>query len=145
MSNQLSTSSLLDAIRAAVVAAWPAMPISYGRPRTPLTAPYCVIRADSVQVDFRGAAATLGNTNQANAFTILGRFPFPTDPTQIIELQRVTLANDLIAQLQLAETFAGTGMQPIVASVEWSDSADPNERMFDVALKFSVITQASLI
>jgi len=144
MSNALQTAALLDAIRGAVLAAWGTMPVSYGRPRTPLAAtPYAVITWDPVSVSFAGLAGSVGNTSQLNAFTIIGRFPFPSDPTQVIDLQRVTQANLLIALLQTASTFAGIGMNPLVTQIDASDLADPNEKAYEIRLTFVVVTQAS--
>jgi len=144
MSNALATAPLLDAIRAAVLAAWGAMPISYGRPRTPISStPYAVVIWDPVVVSFGGPAASVSNTSQTNEFTIVGRFPFPTDPTQVIDLQRVAQANALIAQLQGSATFAGIGMNPLVTKIDGSDLADPNEKAYELTLTFVVVTQAS--
>ena len=142
MSNQIQTATLLEAIREAVVAAWPAMPISYGSPRVPLATPYCVVQATSVLVSFTGRLATVGNTSQSNSFSILGRFPFPADPSQVVLLQKVSYANALIAQLQASATFAD-GAYPLVNSVEFSELDDPNERVFEVLVWFSVETQGS--
>ena len=144
MSNALATATLLDAIRAAVLSAWGTMPISYGRPRTPIASvPYAVISWESVQVSFTGGSATLTNPSQSNRFRIVGRFPFPSDPTQVIDLQRITQANALIAQLQASATFAGIGMNPLVTEILASDLADPNEKTYELSLTFVVLTQAS--
>ncbi len=144
MSNALQTAALLDSIRAAVISAWGTMPISYGRPRVPIAAaPYTVITWESVDVSFTGTSATLANPNQTNRFTIIGRFPFPTDPSQVIDLQRVERANTLIAQLQNGATFAGIGMNPLVTKVEASNLADPNEKAYEFTLTFVVVTQAT--
>ena len=142
MSNQIQTAVLLDAIRSAVIAAWPTMPICYGSPRLPLTAPYCVVQATDIGISLSGRVATVGNTSQVNRFSILGRFPFPSDASQVILLQKVSFANDLIAQLQAAGTFAG-GVYPLVTSVDFSEADDPNEKVFEGVLGFSVETQAS--
>lgn len=141
MSHTLQTATLLDSIRAGIVAAWPTMPISYGRPRTPLAAPYAVICASAVSISYSGTLATLTSTHQRNEFVIYGRFAFPSDPTQLIELQKVTLANDLIGQLQNSDSFAGVGLYPIVSKVDWSDPDDPNEKVYEVAVTFEVMTQ----
>ena len=144
MSNALLTFSLRDAVRTAVIAAWGSIPISYGKPRMPIaTTPYAVVQAGKVAISFDGPAATVTNTSQENSFTIIGRFPFPTDPTQVIEDQKVTLANALIAQLQASGGFAGVGMAPLVGAVEWSEGDDPNEKVFEVTLQFRVMTQAT--
>jgi hypothetical protein len=143
MSNALQTSALLEAIRAAVVTAWGSIPISYGAPPEAITAPYAVIFADSVEIEFGGAVGTMGNTSQSNSFTIWGRWPFPSDPTQVIELQKISYANALIAQLQSAANFAGIGMFPIVSGIDFTEPDDPNERVFEVTATFHVITQAS--
>jgi len=143
MSNALLTFTLRDAVRTAVLAAWGSVPISYGKPRMPIGAPYAVVQAGKVAVSFDGPAATVTNTSQENSFTIVGRFPFPTDPTQVIEDQKVTLANALIAQLQASGGFAGVGLAPLVSGIEWSESDDPNEKVFEVTLQFRVMTQAS--
>lgn len=144
MSNALQTPTLLDAIRVAVLAAWGTMPVSYGRPRTPIgSVPYAVVCWDAVHVSFNGVAAAASSPSQTNSFTIIGRFPFPTDPTQVIDLQRVTQANALIAQLQTSSTFAGIGMNPLVTRVDASDLADPNEKAYEITLTFVVATQAT--
>lgn len=144
MSNALLTATLLDAIRVCVVAAWGNLAISYGQPRTPLAAPYCVIYADSVGVSFGGQLSTVGNTSQENSFTINGRFAFPSDPTQIIDLLKIGQANNLIGQLQASSTFAGgTGLYPIVTMIDFTEPDDPNERAYEVTLTFAVLTQAS--
>lgn len=143
MSNAIQTAVLLDAIRSAIVAAWPAMAISYGAPRTPVAAPYAVVSADSVAVSFTGVSASLLGTSQENRFSIVGRFPFPSDATSIIELQKVSYANELIAQLQSGGSFASIGMFPLVKGIDFSESDDPNERVFEVTLLFSVITMAT--
>ena len=144
MSNALQTAPLLDAIRSAILAAWGTMPISYGMPRTPIaSAPYAVIYWDEVRVSFTGFGATFSNPAHANTFTIIGRFPFPSDPTEIIDLQRVSQANALIAQLQTAATFAGVGMNPLVTKVDGSNLANPNEKVYELRLTFEVLTQAT--
>jgi len=144
MSNAIQTATLLDAIRATVLAAWGAMPISYGKPRTTISAtPYAVICWNYVDVSFTGIAASFSNPAQSNSFTIIGRFPFPSDPTQVIDLQRITQANALIAQLQTAATFAGIGMNPLVTKIDATDLADPNEKAYELTLTFVVQTQAS--
>jgi hypothetical protein len=117
------------------------MPISYGRPRLPLAAPFCVISASAVSMAYIGTLATLTSTHQRNEFVIIGRFPFPSDPTQIIELQKVTLANELIGSLQGSNVFAGVGLYPLVTKVDWADPDDPDEKVFEVALTFEVLTQ----
>ena len=144
MSNALQTASLLDAIRAAVVAGWGSIPISYGAPRTSiLPAPYAVVLADAVEVSFTGVGASFSSPSQLNRFTIIGRFPFPSDPTMILDLERVTKANALIIQLQVGSTFAEIGIHPLVTSVSFSTLANPNEKVYDVTLTFSVTTLAT--
>jgi len=144
MSNALQTATLLDAIRAAVLAAWGTIPVSYGAPRTPIVpAPYAVVCWDAVEISFTGPAAAFSNPGQTNRFTIIGRFPFPSDPTEVIDLQRVTKANALIAQLQTAATFAGIGMNPLVTRVDATNLENPNEKAYEITLTFVVQTQAS--
>jgi hypothetical protein len=144
MSNALATASLLDAIRAAILAAWGTMPISYGPPRTPLaTTPYAVVLWDTVVISFDGPGGSIGNPSQQNSFSIIGRFPFPSDPTQIIALQKVSQANALIAQLQSGPSFASVGLLPLVTKVDATEPDDPNEKVYEITLTFSVVTVAS--
>ena len=144
MSNGLLTSTLLDAIRSAVLAAWGSMPISYGPPRLPgLSAPYAVVCWDSVEVSFTGFGASFSNAAQVNRFTIIGRFPFPSDPTLVIDLERITLANALIGQLQTGSTFAGVGMNPLVTKVVPTNLGNRNEKVFELTVEFEVRTVVS--
>jgi len=144
MSNALQTAPLMDAIRAAVLAAWGAMPISFGAPRTPIVpAPYAVILWDTVEVSFTGFAASLANPAQSNSFTIIGRFAFPSDPSEVIDLQKVTQANALIAHLQVAPPLAGIGLNPLVTKIDSKGLADPNEKAYEITLTFVVQTQAT--
>jgi hypothetical protein len=146
MSNALATTTLLDGIRAAVLTAWGTMPISYGPPRTPiLSTPYAVIQWDTVVVSLDGVGSAIGNPSQRNSFTILGRFPFPTDPTQIIALQKVIYANLLIAQLQSGPEFSSIGILPLVTTIDATEPDDPNERVFEVTLTFEVFTLATYL
>jgi len=143
MSNALNTAALLEGIRLATLTAWGSIPISYGPPRVPITSlPYGVVTWNRVEVDRNGPGSTVGRNSQKNLFTILGRFPFPADPTEVIDLQKVNLANSLIAQLQTGPEFASIGLQPLVISVDSGETDRPSERAFEVTLTFEVFTVA---
>ncbi|MDR3691182.1 MAG: hypothetical protein P4L46_17510 [Fimbriimonas sp.] len=143
MSNSLLTVALLDSIREAVLSAWGSMPVSYGPPRTPIVGtPYAVIDWRSVEISFDGLGASAGKTSQLNRFVVLGRFPFPDDPTQIVSLQRAARASDIIGQLQTGAEFASIGLMPLVTKVDGSEPADPNERTYIVSIEFEVVTIA---
>lgn len=143
MSNAILTASLLDAIRVCVLGAWGAVTVDYGQPRTARVAPYAIVYADSVAVSFGGLVSTVTNTSQENNFTIVGRFPFPGDSTDNIELEKIAKANAFIALAQASGGFATVGMFPIVTGVDFTEPDDPNEQVYEVTLTFSVLTQAS--
>ena len=141
MSYLLQTPALLEAVRAALISAWGDMPVSYGAPRVPISpAPYAVVHWDAVEMSYSGLGATLGSPSQKNLFTVIGRFPFPSDPTEIISLLKVSQANALITQLQALPEFAGVGVLPLVSRVDATEPDDPNERVFEVSISFSVVT-----
>jgi hypothetical protein len=138
--NGILTGSILPAVKAAVVAAWGDIPISYDRPpRMPLATPYALVLWDKVDISFSGRGAGVGSPGQDNTFTIVGRFPFPSDPTQPVALQKVDQANLLIAQLQTGEMFAGLGMLPLVTSVD-PGSDDGSNNLYEVVLTFNLKT-----
>ena len=144
MSNALATSTLMEGIRSAVVTAWGILPISIGRPRVPIAAlPYAVLIWNRVDISSDGPGSSLGISSQKNRFTIIGRFPFPTDPADIIDLEKVSRANSLIAALQSGPDFAEIGFQPLVTSVESTEPDPPSEKAYEVTLTFEVSTVAS--
>ena len=144
MSNTLATAALLEGIRAAIVSAWGSMAISYGPPRVPVSStPYAVVQWDTVAISFEGMGGTVGNVSQRNSFTIVGRFPFPSDPSQIIALEKVSLANALIGQLQTGPSFASVGLMPLVTKVDASEPDNPNEKVYEITLTFEATTIAT--
>ncbi len=143
MSHSLMTASIMDAIRAAIVSAWGAMPISFGTPLLPIpSVPHAVLHWDTVEISFSGPGATVGGVSQRNRFTILGRFPFPSDPSQVISLQKVVQANLLISALQGGPNFDSVGLLPLVTQVSAETPDDLNEKVFSVMLRFEVVTLA---
>jgi hypothetical protein len=108
-----------------------------------LTAPYAVVSWNSVHVSFTGRGASLVNPTQNHRFTIVGRFPYPIDPAEVVDLQRVGKANLLIAQLQGAASFAGIGMFPLVTQIDSARLGSPDEKVYEVTLVFEVQTLAS--
>ena len=146
MSNALQTAALVSAIEAAIQTAWgtpTAIPVSIGQPRLPFAStPYSVILWEPVEVSFGDRVGSMTNTNQANTFTIIGRWPFPADKTQTIDLLKVSKANALIAQLQPGPSFAG-GMFPLVTRIESAEPDDPNEKVYEVTMTFTVYTIAA--
>ncbi len=143
MSNAVTIAPLLEGIRSAIVAAWPAMPISYGQLRMPLhQVPHAIVLWDRVTIDFKGTGASLRRPSQRNSFTILGRFPFPEDATQWIALEQVARANELIALLQASPEFAGIGVLPLVTEVR-PQTQFSDDQTYEVTLIFEVTTTAS--
>jgi len=154
--NGIQTQALLGAIESAIVAAWappgdsPKFPVSWSDPRLPIggadglvSAPdgYAVIRPLAVQMSFSQQAAAVGTVNQENSFEILGRFPWPSDPSVLILTSQISAANALIAHLQTGPSFASIGLLPLVSRVGFIESGEPNNAYFDVSLRFDVVTR----
>ena len=143
MSNALVVPTLFNALVAAVNTAWSNPIIEFGRARTKQGIPYARIWWEQVTVEMSGTTATLLGTNQTYNFGILGRFPFPTDPTQIVELLKVDKANELIALIQTGANFATIGVLPIVHTIDPGEQDDPGEGAYEVTLMFQCYVQAT--
>jgi hypothetical protein len=140
MPNNLAIEALLTAAKSAIGVAWPGVPIFLGQPRTTAAIPYAVLAWTGTQVSFSGIGAGASQVSQRNTFRIVGRFSFPTDPTQQVELLKATQANAVIAQLQPSAAFGG-GMLPLVTEVA-TDAKAPAEAAWELTLTFEVITLA---
>lgn len=139
MSNALQTAALLEAIRAAAIAAWSVGSVDYGQPRTVRTLPYAIVYWDAVEQSFE----TVSTLQQVNRFRIIGRFANPASTTDYIDLQKVIKANAMIAQLQSGATFASIGYLPIVTSIDPSESDPVDEGAYEITLTFEVRTECS--
>lgn len=144
MSNALQTRALITGIEAAIQIAWgPNFPIAVGQPRVPFAQnSFAVILWEPVTIEFGGKVGSVSRPGQFNVFTITGRWPFPADKTQILDLLKVDKANLLIAQLQMGPVFANIGGFPLVTGVSPSETDDPNEKVYEVTLTFSCYTIA---
>lgn len=151
MSNAVPTQGLLDDLESAVQAAWGAIPVSWNDPKLPIAgaqgnvpAPngYAVIDASGLDISFSGQAATMLQTNQENSFQILGRFPWPSDPTTLIMVAQIEKANLLIGQLQSGPNFGDGGLLPLVTAVDYTQKGSNSDRMYEVAMIFTVVTRA---
>lgn len=144
MSNALQVETLITGIETAIQTAWGNIPVQIGSPRVKLPQPpYALIYWDEVGVAFGGKLATFTNTTQTNTITVIGRWPFPSDDTVIIDLEKLVQANLFIAQFQAAGSFAGIGLYPIVSKITSTESDDPNEKYYEVTLVCECVTQAS--
>lgn len=149
MSNALQTTALLAAIKTAVVTAWGNIPVTYGPPKLAAgvglseQAPFCEVLWEAVDVSFAGLGGSVQSPSQANTFTIHGTFPFPEDPTQPIDIEKVTQANLLIAQLQNGPGFAGIGLKPLVTKIDPADHHATTDGVYDLTLTFITYTLAS--
>jgi hypothetical protein len=153
---RIETDKHLDAITAYVYLAWTgddAPKKTYrGEPRTVAVAlPFVSIIPEAVQSGFDQELGTLADVGQTNAFTIIGRFPIPSDPDVAIPDEQTRLANLLIGQLQSRPDFylpaygenpeVALGNLPLVSTVDFS-SYDLKEGYFDVTLSFSFISES---
>jgi hypothetical protein len=143
MSNAVATDAFLEAIRAAIVTAWGPITVDYGIPRLPVSegAPLAVVIPESVQMEFSGLGST-NSVQQSNTFTIIGRFPDPSDHSANIVLEKITKVNALIAKLQAGTNFTSYGYLPLVRSVDFAEQDDSGEGMYEVELTFSVMSEA---
>jgi hypothetical protein len=140
MSNALSIESLLSTLQTAISEAWPGVPLFLGQPRVSAPTPYAALTWARTTVSFDGLGAGISQMSQKNVFRIVGRFPFPADPSQQVEALKATQANALIAHLQPTSEF-GVGILPLVTEIATDLKAAP-EGIWEVALTFEVITLA---
>ena len=141
MSNSLPIRTLLAGIVTAVNSAWNGLSsISLGEPRTPQSLPYAVIDWNSSGVSFSGTGATVQGPAQHHSFGIIGRFAYPSDPTQEILLLKSDYVNQLIAQLQTGANFAGIAILPLVSEINPAETDPVSEGAFEIAVTFECVT-----
>lgn len=139
MGASIQTATLLEALRVAIRAAWQDITVDYGEPATVRPLPYAVITVEGVTQSFDGPGASLSHVSQENRFRIVGRWPLPTDPADIVLLEQIDRANELINLLQPGSAFS-IGMLPIVSMIDPTPIGRPSEGKYEVALTFTCYT-----
>ena len=142
MANGFRGREILAALVPAVQAAWGLHRVAIRRPRTrQLDSPYAVVWFESYSSQFGGDAGTFRKVQQTLRVGILGRFAFPADTSQNVELEKLDRVNELVATLQAAPTFAGA-ILPLVSEVKFDEVDSPANAAFEVTLFFDLTTTA---
>jgi len=158
MSNALPTIQLLKWIAQDIQAARGATPaapyqVFFEKPRTApegspsdgppgYNPPYCIVLPKTTKVSFSGLTASVLNPDQANEFYIYVEEPWPDD-SYPIAFAKTDWANSLIAQVQTGPNYHGIGNFPLVTDVDYGDDGDPNERVWEMMMVFTLNTTAS--
>lgn len=134
MSNGLQIRALTTAIADAVQAAWGEIKVEVGEPTQLIDPPYAVITWGKVTVDFQTAL----QNEQTYTFTIAGRFDWPALSTDKLAFVQSDRADELIAQLQTAATFATWFYLPIVQEIRFTEDVDEQNGRYAIELDFTV-------
>lgn len=138
MGNAFQGREVLSALVPAVQDAWGLSRVALRQPRTrQLDLPYAVIWFDAFGADFGGVQSVL----QSLRFGILGRFPFPTDSSLNVELEKLDRVNEVIAVLQTGPTFGGA-MLPLVTRADFGETDSPTNAAYEVTVFFEVTMTA---
>lgn len=136
--SQLYAAELREAIRQAVVSAWNPEKIHYGSVQlAQATAPYAVIRLDSVPMEW----LTPTDVEQRYRYECWLVDRWSADA--VLEDVKAERANALIAALMTSPTFATYGMQPLVSQVAFEESDDPQEPLYMVQVDFEVVVHST--
>lgn len=142
MSNAFAADAVLTELAEAVQGAWSVSQVALRAPRTrQLHLPYAVIRIEELGANRDGPLASLGRVEQTMKFGILGRFPFPTDPSLNVELEKLTRVNELVAALQTGATFAD-GSFPLVTRADFREEDSTLNAAYEVAATFELRVSA---
>lgn len=132
----VSSSTLYEAIRADVVAAWGADSVTFGLPQIEPTAlPYAIVSLGSVSM----APSSITTIEQTYEFACMCVDAWGTDPDWNIELAKESRANALITRLMANPIYAGVGILPQILSVMFDESDDATQPFYYVTVTFSVV------
>lgn len=133
---------ILQAVRAAAQAAWGVEKVYMGPPAQRVTSlPYITLKLVGWKQDFSGAAASLTQTNATVTISIIGRFPFPTDPTERLQSVKLDRLGILLAHIQAGSSLAG-GMLPIITGARFSESDTATNGAYEIEATFQAFTRA---
>lgn len=147
MSNALQIPTVLDALIAAVTAAWgSSITIDEDSvPRTLQQLPFVTLNWTEVDISLNGLNSAFNQTNHMYQVEIIYFFASPpalgTNQGKISRVKS-TYASELIAQIQTSSTFAGLNY-PIIAHVSARDIEPPFEGASTLRLVFVGQGQAS--